>query len=248
MRLDEFLTARDGYELRVSVSLIMTGKVLVDDRPETRPGRGITEKNVVIVREPPRDMPARSGEKLRGAIEEFGLVLNGRICLDIGAAHGGFTSVLLDAGAARVYAVDVARGMLDFSLRRRDDVVALDRHNIREIRADWFTASDLLESPWFVVCDVSFLSLSRVLEVMAGFARGVPLSFDGVFLLKPQFEASQQTEKGILRDEGLRDAIVERSLDAARSLGYDVRGCAPARLRGRKGNQEYCLYLAFNAS
>lgn len=248
MRLDEFLTARDGYELRVSVSLIMTGKVLVDDHPETRPGRAITEKNVVVVREAPREMPARSGEKLRGAIEEFHPHVNGRICLDIGAAHGGFTRVLLNEGAARVYAVDVARGMLDFTLRRREDVIALDRHNIREISVEWFDAADLKTCPWFVVCDVSFLSLNRVLEEMAGFARKAHLSFEGIFLLKPQFEASRQTEKGILKDDVLRQAIVERSLEAARSLGYEVRGHAPARLLGRKGNQEYCIYLAFNAS
>lgn len=251
LRLDEYLSEREQIDLPAVVTLIMTGKVLVDGQPETKPGRRISERNDVVLKERPRLYPARSAEKLTGALQSFqdsdveGRI-RGRICLDLGAAHGGFTRVLLDHGARRIYAIDVARGLLDHSLQQDDRVKVLDRHNIKHIEAAWFDPEDLKDLPWFITCDISFLSLYTVLQALADFSLKHHIVFSGIFLLKPQFEASQATERGILRDEGLRLEIRDRRIDQARGLGYTVLGAADSVLPGRKGNVEICLALEFN--
>jgi 23S rRNA (cytidine1920-2'-O)/16S rRNA (cytidine1409-2'-O)-methyltransferase len=254
MRLDRYLSEREQIDLPVIVSLIMTGKVLVDGRPETKPGRQISERNSIVLKERPRQYPARSASKLLGAMESFRALsvesiesrIAEHICVDLGASHGGFTRVLLDRGARRVYAVDVARGLLHHSLQRNERVIVLDRHNVRFIDASWFDAADLALQPWFFTCDISFLSLATVLEAVAGFAARNSLSFSGIFLLKPQFEASKHTEKGILRDEELRLKICKEMMDRAVTLGYTVHGAADSVLAGRRGNVEICLFLEYD--
>jgi 23S rRNA (cytidine1920-2'-O)/16S rRNA (cytidine1409-2'-O)-methyltransferase len=249
-RLDEYLSEREQIDLPAVVTLIMTGKVLVDGRPETKPGRQINDRNEIILKERPREFPARSAAKLLGAIESFKAFalekrIAGHVCVDLGAAHGGFTRVLLDHGARRVYAVDVARGLLDHTIQRDERVTVLDRHNVKSIDASWFDPADLAEQPWFFSCDISFLSLGSVFEAVARFADQSSISFSGIFLLKPQFEASAQTEKGILRDEALRLQIREQMIARATELGYTVRADADSALAGRKGNVEICLLLEY---
>ena len=197
---------------------------------------------------PERRYPGRAAYKLLGALEDMPdlrAMIEGRVCLDIGAAHGGFTRVLLEAGAAKVYALDVAYGMLDFNLRRDERVVPLERKNVRHIERSWFAPEDFTHAPWFLTCDAAFISLGTVLAAVAPvLAEAPPVAWDGVFLVKPQFEDSRSAEGGVVRDQARRLELLEAVRERARTLGLVVGVDRPARITGQKGNQEYCLVLS----
>lgn len=188
------------------------------------------------VRGEDRRFVSRGGEKLSGALVDFGLDPTGRVCLDVGASTGGFTDCLLQAGARRVVAVDVGYGQLHEQLRRDERVIVLERTNARTLSADLFP-----EAPDLVTADVSFISLRLLLPRLAEAAPGADL----LVLVKPQFEVEkgQVGKGGVVRDDALRAAAVARVRACAEALGYVSAGQVDSRLSGPKGNREVFLWL-----
>jgi len=180
---------------------------------------------------------SRGGIKLAAALDNFGFNPRGRVCLDVGASTGGFTQVLLDRGARRVYAVDVGRGQLHDSLRARPEVVS---HEGADIRA--FTPARLRETPDLVTVDVSFISLRLVLPpALKLVAHRTQL----VALIKPQFEAGPAAvKKGIVRDEAVRYAVCVDIENVVSLLGWRVIGIIPSPIEGGSGNVEFLLGAA----
>lgn len=180
---------------------------------------------------------SRGGVKLAAALDHFGFDPRGRVCLDVGASTGGFTQVLLERGARRVYAVDVGRGQLHARLRARPEVVSVEETDIRKCSPAAFP-----EKPDLVTVDVSFISLKLVLP--AAFALAAPVT-QLVALIKPQFEAGPAAvKKGIVRDETVQRAVCDEILALVTSLGWRVRGLIPSPIAGGDGNAEFLLGAA----
>jgi len=185
---------------------------------------------------------SRGGSKLAAALDAFGIDPRDRVCLDVGASTGGFSDVLLQRGARRVYALDVGRGQLAESLRNDPRVVAMERTHAARLEPDHPAHVRLPELPSLAVIDVSFISLERVLPAVL--AQVAP---DGeiVALVKPQFEAGRdQVSKGVVHDESVRRAAVDRIRRfAASALGLRTAGEIESPLTGPAGNREYLLHL-----
>lgn len=220
--------------------LVMAGQVYLEanGRRELldKPGRMLQAGAALSLAEPERFV-SRGAYKLLSALEAFGLDVSGAVALDVGASTGGFTDCLLQHGAAKVYAVDVGKSQLHERLRSDPRVVAMEGVNFR------LAPPDLLpERVDICVADVSFISLTKVLPVMKGFVKpGGRI----VALVKPQFELGPgMTDKGVVRDEGLRMQAVRMVEEAARALQMEPAGLVPAGVKGPKGNQEYLLLLA----
>ena len=180
---------------------------------------------------------SRGGLKLEKAMTHFGLELQGKICMDVGASTGGFTDCMLQNGAVKVYAVDVGHGQLDWKLRQDERVVCMERTNIRYV-----TPADIGEPPAFVSIDVSFISLTKVLgpvrELMAP-------EGELVCLIKPQFEAGREKvgKKGVVRDKAVHLEVIERVMEYALSLGFEILHLEYSPIKGPEGNIEYLLHL-----
>ena len=177
---------------------------------------------------------SRGGVKLAAALDHFGFDPRGRVCLDVGASTGGFTQVLLERGAKRVYAVDVGRGQLHESLRARPEVVSLEETDIRKL-----SPARLGEPPDLVTVDVSFISLKLVLPAALALAK-TPAQL--VALIKPQFEAGRAAvKKGIVRDPAVHAAVCDDISAFVASLGWRVLGIIPSPIAGGDGNAEFLL-------
>jgi 23S rRNA (cytidine1920-2'-O)/16S rRNA (cytidine1409-2'-O)-methyltransferase len=177
---------------------------------------------------------SRGGVKLAAALHHFKVDARGRVCLDVGASTGGFTQVLLQRGARRVYAVDVGRGQLHASLRALPEVVSLEETDIRSISPARFDPA-----PDLVVVDVSFISLKLVLPPAVALVKK-PVQL--VALIKPQFEAGRSAlKKGVVRDEAVRQAVCNEIAEFVRSLGWTVLGIIPSPIQGGDGNVEFLL-------
>lgn len=177
---------------------------------------------------------SRGGVKLAAALDHFGFDPRGRVCLDVGASTGGFTQVLLERGARRVYAVDVGRGQLHDSLRARPEVLSLEETDIRKCSPATFR-----ETPNLVTVDVSFISLKLVLPAAL---KLVAHRTQLVALVKPQFEAGPAAvKKGIVRDEAVHQAVCEDIEKFVTSLGWRVLGIIPSPIDGGDGNAEFLL-------
>ncbi|EGB14129.1 hemolysin A [Pseudodesulfovibrio mercurii] len=240
-RADQLLASQGLAESREKAKrLIMAGKVHYMDRgqktPVTKPGQQFSPDTEFVVPDDDRFV-SRGAYKLLTAIEEFDLDFAGKVALDAGASTGGFTDCLLQFGATRVYAVDVGYGQLHEKLRQDGRVVNLERTNVRHAEPD------LIPEPVDVItADVSFISLTKILPACLQFLRpGGEL----VVLVKPQFEVGPgQTDKGVVRDERLRQSAVDTVLDFCRDeLGLTVLGVVPSNILGPKGNQEYMAYM-----
>jgi 23S rRNA (cytidine1920-2'-O)/16S rRNA (cytidine1409-2'-O)-methyltransferase len=218
-------------------ALILAGEVLDGDRPVTKAGELVRGDAPLRLRSLPMPYVSRGGLKLAHALASFGLDVAGRVALDVGASTGGFTDCLLQAGAARVHALDVGHGQLHWKLVSDPRVVVRDRINVRHLQPD-----DLPERCDLAVIDVSFISLRLVLPALIPLLRpGAPV----VALVKPQFEVgpARVGKGGIVRDPQARaDALAEVSAAAA-GLGYLVRGQTESPITGAKGNVEFLLFL-----
>ncbi len=221
-------------------ALIMAGQVRVGEgdaaRTDRKPGDLVDPSAAValVEREP---YVSRGGRKLAAALDAFGVDPAGRICLDVGASTGGFTDVLLQRGARRVYALDVGRGQLAESLRRDPRVVSLERTNARTLGP-----GTLPEVVSLAVVDVSFISLGLVL----GPVRSAFGSAGGtiVALVKPQFEAGRAAARGgVVRDPAVHLEVLERVAARAKELGLTVRDAVASPLLGPEGNREFFLHL-----
>ena len=243
LRLDAELVRRGLAPSRERAArLIADGRVSVAGAPATKPATGVTTDVAIVVRAAPEgpDYVSRGAHKLLGALEAFapqGLRVAGRRCLDAGASTGGFTDVLLRAGAAEVVAVDVGYGQLDWSLQSDERVHVHDRTNVRTLEAEQIGGPVDL-----VVGDLSFISLTLVLEALLGVTRP---DGDLALMVKPQFEVGKDRvgKGGVVRDPGLRvEAVLDVAVAAAR-LGWGARGVTVSPLPGPSGNVEFFLWL-----
>jgi 23S rRNA (cytidine1920-2'-O)/16S rRNA (cytidine1409-2'-O)-methyltransferase len=218
-------------------ALILSGQVFVNDQKADKAGRSVAEDAAVRVAE---SLPyvGRGGLKLAAALDAFHIDLTGCVCLDIGASTGGFTDCMLQRGAARVYAVDVGAGQLDWKLRNDPRVVVRDKVNAR-----YLAAGDIGEPVSFISMDVSFISATMILPqlpaLLAPDSRGV------VVLVKPQFEVGrgQVGKGGVVRDPALHEQAVEKVASNAVALGFRRAGMIPSPITGASGNREFLLLL-----
>ncbi len=241
-RLDQLLVDRGLVETRSRAqALLLAGQVRVGlgdaARVDRKPG-DLVDEDVPIGLVARDRFVSRGAHKLEAALDAFGIDPAGRVCLDVGASTGGFTDVLLQRGASRVYALDVGRGQLADALRRDPRVVSLERTNARSL-----TASTLPEPVTLAVIDVSFISLDLVLgPVVSAFA---PEGGRIVPLVKPQFEAGRgRAPGGVVRDPEVHEEVLVRVARQALALGLDVRGAIASPLLGPEGNREFLLDLA----
>lgn len=220
--------------------LIMAGKVHYIDNgqktPVSKPGQQFEPDTEFTVPDDDQFV-SRGAYKILTAIEEFNIDFTGKIAMDAGASTGGFTDCMLQHGAVRVYAVDVGYGQLHEKLRQDDRVINLERTNVRHAQPDLIP-----ESVDVIVADVSFISLTKVLPACMQFLKE---NGELVVLIKPQFELGPgQTDKGVVRDEGLRQQAVEMVTTFCREeLGLVIKGVVPSKILGPKGNQEFMAYM-----
>lgn len=238
VRLDTLLIDQGHCStLSVAAALIMSGRVLVDDRVVDKAGSLVAPSSAIRIKQ---SLPyvSRGGTKLKGGLDYFSIEPKDWICIDIGASTGGFTDCLLQAGASRVYAVDVAYGILDWKIRSDPRVVVLERCNAR-----YLEKKHIPEAVDFCVFDTSFISLTKLLPAV------VPLfasrAIRMLCLVKPQFELarSQIGAGGIVGKESLRVSAVKKIIEFCSGYGLVSRGFTESPIKGSKGNQEYLLYL-----
>jgi len=243
LRLDAELVRRNLARSREHASdLIAAGRVTVAGARATKPATGVTTDVAIVVRDDPNDpdYASRGGHKLAGALDAFaelGLGVNGRRCLDAGASTGGFTDVLLRAGAREVVAVDVGYGQLVWRLQQDPRVQVHDRTNVREL------TTELIDGPVDVVVgDLSFISLELVLDALLGVTAA---DGDLALMVKPQFEVGKDRvgRGGVIRDAGLRAEAVNAVAAAAAARGWGAQAVTTSPLPGPSGNIEYFLWL-----
>jgi len=229
-------------------ALLLAGRVRVGTgdgaRTDRKPGELVDPVTPLdLVERAP--FVSRGGEKLAGALDTFGVVPDGRVCLDVGASTGGFTDCLLQRGARRVYALDVGRGQLAPSLRADPRVVSMERTHARRLDPADPQAIALPERPSLAVVDVSFISLTRLLGAVASaLAPGAEI----VALVKPQFEAGPRLAAGgVVRDPAVHRDVIDGVRAFAASIGLEVLGETPSSLVGPAGNREFFLHLAVPA-
>ena len=233
-RLDQLLVERGLAASRSQAqALVMAGLIEGFDKP----GQQVEDDVELRVASPPRYV-SRGGDKLRNALDAFEVDVQGRDCADVGASTGGFTDCLLQAGAARVAAIDVGYGQLHPRLRADPRVVVLERTNARDL-------TELPFPPELVVCDVSFIGMAKVLPAVIALAQP---GWEAVVLVKPQFEAGRgEVKRGLVRDPAVWRNVLESAVEAARGWGGRTVGVVDSGLPGPKGNREFFVHLVNRA-
>lgn len=216
---------------------VMSGLVFVNGQRVDKPGTAVSPDAKIEVRGEALPFVSRGGFKLDKALKVFPVDPAGKICLDCGASTGGFTDVLLQHGAKKVYAVDVGYGQLAWKLRTDGRVVNLERTNLRYV-----TNEQIPEAIALAVMDVSFISIRLVIPAVK---RLLEPDAELICLIKPQFEAGREEvgKKGVVRDSAVHVRVVEGILDFARTEGMSVQGLDFSPIRGPEGNIEYLCYL-----
>ena len=237
IRIDRLLVDRGLVESRErGQALILAGQVLVNGQKQDKAGALVPEDGEVRILGEVLPYVSRGGLKLAAALKEFGISVDGKVALDVGASTGGFTDCLLQHGARKIYAVDVGYGQMAWKIRQDPRVVTIERVNIRAIEP-----SLVPEPVDMAVIDVSFISLEKVVPSILKFLRpGAEL----IALIKPQFEVGREQvgKGGIVRDEAARTAAVERVTTFIRGQGFDVRGVIPSPITGQDGNVEFLIH------
>lgn len=238
-RLDVLLVRQGLAESREKAkAVIMAGCVYVNDQKEDKAGAMFDESKVQFeVRGNALRYVSRGGFKLEKAIDRFGVELNGKICMDIGASTGGFTDCMLQNGAKRVYSVDVGHGQLAWKLRNDERVVCMEKTNFR-----YMLPEDIEDKIDFASVDVSFISLDKILEPAY---RLLKPSAQMVCLIKPQFEAGKEKvgKKGVVRDPQVHREVIERVFAFTLEKGFMILHLDFSPIRGPEGNIEYLMHL-----
>ncbi len=237
-RLDVLLVNRGLAPSREKAkAMIMEGCVFVENEREDKAGASFDTEAKIEVRGNTLKYVSRGGLKLEKAMTHFGISLDGKICMDIGASTGGFTDCMLQNGASKVYAVDVGYGQFAWKLRQDERVVCMEKTNIRYV-----TPQDIADRLDFASVDVSFISLTKVLEP----AREL-LKDDGemVCLIKPQFEAGREKvgKKGVVREKSVHEEVIHKVIDFAKEHGFAVLHLEYSPIKGPEGNIEYLVHL-----
>lgn len=238
MRLDVAVFERGLAETREKAkALIMAGSVYLNGQKAIKGGAAVKDTDIIEVRGAVNPYVSRGGLKLHKAVQNFGLSLEGCVCMDIGASTGGFTDCMLSNGAAKVYAIDVGYGQLAWKLRCDERVVNMERTNFRYV-----THEQIPEQVDFASVDVSFISLRKILPVMRELLR------DGgraVCLIKPQFEAGRENvgKKGVVRDRAVHESVVASITEFAVESGFNVCNVDFSPIKGPEGNIEYLMLV-----
>jgi 23S rRNA (cytidine1920-2'-O)/16S rRNA (cytidine1409-2'-O)-methyltransferase len=239
-RLDKLLVERGLAPTRTKAqAYIMAGEVRVNGEAATKPGMAIrADSEIELIAAMP--YASRGGYKLAAALQQFALDVRGRVCVDVGACTGGFTDVLLQSRAARVYAIDVGYGQLDWKLRQNERVVVMERTNVRYQKT-------MPEAIDFVCIDVSFISLQLIFPVVANWLTAVA---DVVALIKPQFEAGRRQvgKGGIVKDAAVHRQVLLDTLTAAAGAGLHPHGLMRSPIEGAEGNVEFLAWLCPSSS
>lgn len=238
-RLDVILM-NQGYATsrEKAKAIIMSGNVYVDGQKEDKAGTAFDESRIKLeVRGHALRYVSRGGLKLEKAIAVWGLSLEGRICMDIGASTGGFTDCMLQNGAAKVYSVDVGRGQLEWKLRNDDRVVCMEETNFR-----YMVRGDVRDELDLATVDVSFISLTKILIPARNLLKA---GGEMVCLIKPQFEAGREKvgKNGVVREPETHREVIEKILDYADLVGFKVLHLEYSPIRGPEGNIEYLVHL-----
>ena len=241
-RLDQLIFERGFTDSRERAkTTIMSGLVFVNGQRADKPGMPVPPDAQIEVRGDALPFVSRGGYKLDKALKVFPIDPAGKICIDCGASTGGFTDVLLQHGAAKVYAVDVGYGQLAWKLRSDERVVNLERTNLRYV-----TKEQIPEKLDLAVMDVSFISVRLVLPAVSQLLKD---GADLVCLIKPQFEAGREEvgKKGVVRDKAVHRAVVQGILDFAPTVGLSVLGLDYSPIKGPEGNIEYICHMVNRA-
>lgn len=237
-RLDVLLVKKGLAESREKAkAIIMSGIVYVNDQKEDKAGTTFEETAIVEVRGSTLRYVSRGGLKLEKAMTHFGLSLEGKVCMDVGASTGGFTDCMLQNGAVKVYSVDVGHGQLAWKLRNDPRVVCMEKTNIRYV-----TPADIADPIDFASIDVSFISLTKVLGPVRELLRE---SGQIAALIKPQFEAGREKvgKKGVVREKSTHLEVIEHVISFAREIGFAVLNLEFSPIKGPEGNIEYLVFL-----
>lgn len=242
-RLDVLLVNRGLAPSREKAkAMIMEGNVFVENQREDKAGSMFDVEANIEIKGNTLKYVSRGGLKLEKAMTHFGIALDDKVCMDIGASTGGFTDCMLQNGAVKVYAVDVGYGQFAWKLRQDPRVVCMEKTNIRYV-----TPADIADQLDFASVDVSFISLTKVL----GPAK--ELLKDGgemVCLIKPQFEAGREKvgKKGVVRDKAVHEEVIVKVVDFAMEQGFYVKNLEYSPIKGPEGNIEYLVYIRKEAS
>jgi len=237
-RLDVLLVQQGLANSReLAKAYIMAGNVYVDGQKENKAGTKVAVTAKLEVKGNQMKYVSRGGYKLEKAMDVFGIRLDGKICLDIGASTGGFTDCMLQNGASKVYAIDVGYGQFAWKLRNDERVVCLEKTNVRYV-----THEQVPDEGDFASIDVSFISLTKVLPAVLGV-----LGEKGqlVCLIKPQFEAGREKvgKKGVVRDSSVHREVIEMIVEYVRTQSLGILGLDFSPIKGPEGNIEYLIYL-----
>lgn len=237
-RLDVLLVQQGLATSReLAKAYIMAGNVYVDGQKEDKAGTKVAVNASLEVKGNQMKYVSRGGYKLEKAVDAFGISLDGKICLDIGASTGGFTDCMLQNGASKVYAIDVGYGQFAWKLRNDERVVCLEKTNVRYV-----THEQVPDEGDFASIDVSFISLTKVLPAVLGV-----LGEKGqlVCLIKPQFEAGREKvgKKGVVRDINVHKEVIEMIANYVQAQNLGILGLSFSPIKGPEGNIEYLIYL-----
>ena len=237
-RLDVLLVQKGLAPSREKAkTMIMEGNVFVDHQREDKAGTFFDPSVNIEIHGNTLRYVSRGGLKLEKAMAQFGIVLDDKVCMDIGASTGGFTDCMLQNGASKVYAVDVGYGQFAWKLRQDPRVVCMEKTNIRYV-----TPEDIADALDFASVDVSFISLTKVLEPAKELLKD---GAEMVCLIKPQFEAGKEKvgKKGVVRDPAVHIEVIERVILFAQSIGFGVLHLDYSPIKGPEGNIEYLMHL-----
>lgn len=237
-RLDVLLVKRGlAVSREKAKAVIMAGIVYVENQKEDKAGSMFPDTVKIEVRGNTLKYVSRGGLKLEKAMTHFGVTLDQKVCMDVGASTGGFTDCMLQNGAVKVYAIDVGHGQLDWKLRNDERVVCMEKTNIRYV-----VPEDLQEPADFSSIDVSFISLTKVLLPVYHLLKD---NGEVVCLIKPQFEAGREKvgKKGVVRDPAVHEEVIDKVIAYAKSIGYAVRHLEFSPIKGPEGNIEYLLHI-----
>ncbi|HVC47751.1 MAG TPA: TlyA family RNA methyltransferase [Terracidiphilus sp.] len=240
-RLDVLLAERGLAASRERArALILAGRVLVNEQKVDKPGAAVAGDAAVRLLGGDLKYVSRGGLKLEAALEQWGIAVEGRACVDVGTSTGGFTDCLLQRGAASVTAVDTGFGQIAMKLRQDARVRLRERTNARLLEAGELEEADGPEAT-LLVMDVSFISATLVLGPVL---EAAPRLDEAVILVKPQFEAGRERvgNGGIVRDEAAQQAAVERVAAKVREVGWEVAGVMDSPIKGAEGNREFLLH------
>ena len=241
----DLILVKNGYapSREKAKAIIMAGIVYVNGQKEDKAGATFEEENLQIeVKGHTLRYVSRGGLKIEKALKVFPIDLNGKTCMDIGSSTGGFTDCMLQNGAAKVYSIDVGYGQLDWKLRNDERVICMEKTNFR-----YLTPEDINDTVAFASCDVSFISLSKILTPAFNI-----LEPDGqmVCLIKPQFEAGREKvgKRGVVKDPKVHEEVINNVFGYAKEAGFSILDLNGSPIRGPEGNIEYLIYLSKNPS